>query len=149
MYELLARQHGIQWRSREYDHTQWGSGDLPNRCLSSATACLYGICEAAILAAGYAPAIGFIHTGKPVLCVRYRDLFKLRSWFRSPFGSPPKRSRNRNGLFGLHVETPSGDATAEKDHSDDRRGSGSRGLVSAEGASGIGATSNPQQGRDR
>lgn len=78
MYELLARQHGIQWRSREYDHTQWGSGDLPNRCLSSATACLYGICEAAILAAGYAPAIGFIHTGKPQSFVYdIGDLFKF------------------------------------------------------------------------
>ncbi|MDE9528415.1 subtype I-E CRISPR-associated endonuclease Cas1, partial [Xenorhabdus bovienii] len=28
--------------------------------------CLYGITEAAILAAGYAPAIGFLHTGKPL-----------------------------------------------------------------------------------
>jgi CRISPR-associated protein Cas1 len=27
---------------------------------------LYGITEAAVLAAGYAPAIGFIHTGKPL-----------------------------------------------------------------------------------
>ena len=80
MYELLARQHGIQWRSRDYDHTQWGSGDLPNRCLSSATACLYGICEAAILAAGYAPAIGFIHTGKPQSFVYdIGDLFKFET----------------------------------------------------------------------
>jgi CRISPR-associated protein Cas1 len=39
---------------------------LPNQCLSAATACLYGITEAAVLAAGYAPAIGFIHTGKPL-----------------------------------------------------------------------------------
>jgi CRISPR-associated protein Cas1 len=36
-----------------------------NRCLSAATAALYGITEAAVLAAGYAPAIGFLHTGKP------------------------------------------------------------------------------------
>ena len=56
MYELLAKQFGVVWRHRNYDHTQWGSGDLPNRCLSSATACLYGITEAAVLAAGYAPA---------------------------------------------------------------------------------------------
>ena len=36
-----------------------------NRCLSAATAALYGVTEAAVLAAGYAPAIGFLHTGKP------------------------------------------------------------------------------------
>ncbi|MDR4482191.1 MAG: hypothetical protein R3B95_02880 [Nitrospirales bacterium] len=44
----------------------WGQGDIANRCPSSATACLYGVAEAAVLAAGYAPAIGFIHTGKPL-----------------------------------------------------------------------------------
>src|SRR5690606_29390467 len=46
--------------------------------LSSATACLYGITEAAVLAAGYAPAIGFIHTGKPLSFVYdIADLFKF------------------------------------------------------------------------
>ena len=64
-YQALASQAGVVWRRRDYDATQWGSGDVPNRCLSAATACLYGITEAAILAAGYAPAVGFIHTGKP------------------------------------------------------------------------------------
>ena len=77
-YELLAKQYGVPWNSRRYDHTQWGSGDLANRCLSSATACLYGITEAAILAAGYAPAIGFIHTGKPQSFVYdIADIFKF------------------------------------------------------------------------
>lgn len=78
MYELLARQYRVPWKVRNYDHTQWGSGDLANRCLSAANACLYGICEAAILAAGYAPAIGFIHSGKPQSFVyNIGDLFKF------------------------------------------------------------------------
>jgi CRISPR-associated protein Cas1 len=80
MYELLARQYKVPWKNRNYDHTEWGSGDVPNRCLSSATACLYGICEAAILAAGYAPAIGFIHTGKPQSFVYdIADIFKFET----------------------------------------------------------------------
>jgi CRISPR-associated protein Cas1 len=80
MYELLARQYGVSWKARNYDHDEWGSGDMPNRCLSSATACLYGICEAAILAAGYAPAIGFIHTGKPQSFVYdIADIFKFET----------------------------------------------------------------------
>lgn len=65
MYKQLARKFGVIWEGRQYDAEVWESGDLANRCLSAATACLYGISEAAILAAGYAPAIGFIHTGKP------------------------------------------------------------------------------------
>lgn len=64
-YRQLARKYGVEWTHREYDAATWESGDIPNRCLSAATACLYGITEAAVLAAGYAPAIGFIHTGKP------------------------------------------------------------------------------------
>ena len=80
MYELFARQYKVNWKRRNYDHTEWGSGDIPNRCLSSATACLYGISEAAILAAGYAPAIGFIHTGKPQSFVYdIADIFKFET----------------------------------------------------------------------
>lgn len=64
-YKRLAQQHKVPWTGRRYDPDQWDKADIANRCLSAATACLYGICEAAILAAGYAPAIGFLHTGKP------------------------------------------------------------------------------------
>jgi CRISPR-associated protein Cas1 len=80
MYEMFARQYKVPWKNRNYDHTKWSSGDIPNRCLSSATACLYGICEAAILAAGYAPAVGFIHTGKPQSFVYdIADIFKFET----------------------------------------------------------------------
>lgn len=78
LYKLLARQYKVEWKGRKYDPRQWGSGDTANRCLSSATACLYGVTEAAVLAAGYAPAIGFIHTGKPLSFVYdIADLFKF------------------------------------------------------------------------
>ncbi len=54
--------------------------DLPNRCLSSATACLHGLAEAAVLAAGYAPAIGFLHTGKARSFVHdIADLWKTQT----------------------------------------------------------------------
>jgi CRISP-associated protein Cas1 len=80
MYELLAKQYRVDWKQRNYDHTTWESGDIPNRCLSAATACLYGVCEAAILAAGYAPAVGFIHTGKPQSFVYdIADIFKFET----------------------------------------------------------------------
>jgi CRISPR-associated protein Cas1 len=64
-YRLLAQRHGVKWDGRNYDPQEWSSSDLVNRCLSAATAALYGVSEAAVLAAGYAPAIGFLHTGKP------------------------------------------------------------------------------------
>jgi CRISPR-associated protein Cas1 len=79
-YQMLAQRHGVNWKGRNYDPTDWDTSDLPNLCLSAATACLYGICEAAVLAAGYAPAVGFIHTGKPLSFVYdIADLFKFDS----------------------------------------------------------------------
>jgi len=78
MYKLLANQYKVPWNGRIYDPKNFSKGDIANRCLSAATHCLYGICEAAILAAGYAPAIGFLHTGKPKSFVYdVADLFKF------------------------------------------------------------------------
>lgn len=77
-YKMLAKHHGIPWHGRNYDVADWDKGDLINRCLSAATACLYGVTEAAILAAGYAPAIGFLHSGKPLSFVYdIADLIKF------------------------------------------------------------------------
>lgn len=73
-YKLLAQQYKVNWHARNYDRNQWDAADIPNRCLSAATACLYGITEAAVLAAGY------IHTGKPLSFVYdIADLFKFET----------------------------------------------------------------------
>lgn len=80
MCEALARQYRVTWQRRNYDPDHWDVSDLPNRCLSVATSCLYGITEAAVLAAGYAPAVGFLHTGKPLSFVYdIADLVKFET----------------------------------------------------------------------
>lgn len=79
-YQLMAKQYGVEWHGRKYDPKDWEAGDTINQCLSAATACLYGVTEAAVLAAGYAPAIGFIHSGKPLAFVYdIADLFKFET----------------------------------------------------------------------
>jgi CRISPR-associated protein Cas1 len=80
IYQGLARQFGVEWKRRKYDPGDFDHSDIPNRCLSAATSCLYGITEAAVLAAGYAPAIGFLHTGKPLSFVYdIADIFKFET----------------------------------------------------------------------
>jgi len=80
MYKRIAAKYGVEWKARNYDTHDWDKGDLPNRCLSAATACLYGVTEAAVLAAGYAPAVGFIHTGKPLSFVYdVADVYKFET----------------------------------------------------------------------
>jgi len=79
-YQLLAKKYGIEWHGRRYDPKNWEKGDKVNQCLSAATSCLYGVSEAAILAAGYAPAIGFLHSGKPLSFVYdIADLIKFET----------------------------------------------------------------------
>ncbi len=79
-YQLLAQKFGVNWSGRDYNPENWDVSDLPNRCLSSATAALYGVTEAAVLAAGYAPAVGFIHTGKPLSFVYdIADIYKFET----------------------------------------------------------------------
>lgn len=99
LYELLARQHGIRWNRRAYDLGDWDAGDIPNRALSAATACLYGITEAAVLAAGYAPAIGFLHTGKPQSFVYdIADVFKFETVVPAAFAVAAKAAKGRLDL---------------------------------------------------
>lgn len=97
-YQLLAQKFGVKWSGRRYDPEDWDVSDLPNRCLSSATAALYGVTEAAVLAAGYAPAIGFIHTGKPLSFVYdIADIYKFETVvpaaFRVAASSPDNPER--------------------------------------------------------
>jgi CRISPR-associated protein Cas1 len=77
-YQMMAKQYGVPWQGRRYDPKEWDKADVANQCLSAATACLYGVTEAAVLAAGYAPAVGFVHSGKPLSFVYdIADLFKF------------------------------------------------------------------------
>ncbi len=93
-YELFAAQYGVQWKRRSYDQGDWDSADVPNRCLSAATACLHGLSEAAVLAAGYAPAIGFLHRGRPRSFVYdIADLWKTETVVPEAFRIAARASR--------------------------------------------------------
>lgn len=98
MYQAFAKQYGVKWDSRKYNPYAWDLSDVPNKCLSSATSCLHGITEAAVLAAGYSPAIGFIHTGKARSFVYdIADLFKFETVvplaFKIAGQNPPQPDR--------------------------------------------------------
>lgn len=105
-YKVLAARHGVIWDGRNYDPQNWGSANLINRCLSAATASLYGITEGAILAAGYAPAIGFLHSGKPQSFVYdIADLFKFETVVPEAFRVASAAQSGRM-LDGKRIENP-------------------------------------------
>jgi CRISPR-associated protein Cas1 len=102
MYKRLARKYGVEWKARNYDVDEWDAGDIPNRCLSAATACLYGVTEAAVLAAGYAPAVGFIHTGKPLSFVYdVADVYKFETVVPAAFRIAARPGHNPEQLVRL------------------------------------------------
>jgi CRISPR-associated protein Cas1 len=97
-YERESERSGVPWHGRDYDQDRWDYGDPANRALSAANACLYGLCHAAIVSAGYSPAIGFIHTGKMLSFVYdVADLYKTELTvplaFRVAAGGPAEVER--------------------------------------------------------
>ena len=85
-YARAARDTGVPWSGRSYRRDKWGSADPVNRALSTANSCLYGICHAAVVTAGFSPALGFIHTGKMLSFVfDVADLYKTEVMFPAAF----------------------------------------------------------------
>lgn len=78
IYIEMAKAFGVPWKGRQYDPKAWNKGSDINRAISAANACLYGLTESAVLVAGYSPAVGFLHSGRPLSFVYdIADLFKF------------------------------------------------------------------------
>lgn len=87
-YRQAAKRTGVTWERRSYKRDNWNAADPVNRALSAANACLYGLCHAGILSAGYSSALGFIHTGKQLSFVYdIADLYKLDYTIPVAFGT--------------------------------------------------------------
>jgi CRISP-associated protein Cas1 len=87
-YASASHDYDIVWQGRSYARSDWNMSDPVNRALSAANSCLYGVCHAAILSAGYSPALGFIHTGKQLSFVYdVGDLYKVELTIPAAFAA--------------------------------------------------------------
>ncbi len=78
-YAQASRASGVPWAGRNYERAAWDKADPINRALSAGFACIYGVCHAGIISAGYSPALGFVHTGKQLSFVYdMADLYKTQ-----------------------------------------------------------------------
>ncbi len=94
-YFRASRDTGVPWKGRNYDRRDWKNADPINKALSVANSCLYGISHAAIVAAGYSPAIGFVHTGKQLSFVYdVADLYKTELTIPVAFQTVAEVDRN-------------------------------------------------------
>lgn len=95
-YARASRETGVRWSGRSYDRGSWSAADPVNRALSTANACLYGVCHAAIVAAGYAPGLGFVHTGKSLSFV-----YDVADFYKVDLGVPVAFAAVRGGEADL------------------------------------------------
>jgi len=63
LYAQLGLEHGVTWKGRNYDRSNWDVSDPINRALSSANASLYALVAAVVCSLGYLPSLGFVHDG--------------------------------------------------------------------------------------
>lgn len=92
-YARMSLETGVAWSGRSYKRDNWKSADPVNRALSAANSCLYGVCHAAVVAAGYSPALGFIHTGKQLSFVYdVADLYKVEMTVPAAFRASADRT---------------------------------------------------------
>lgn len=85
-YKLLAKKYGVSWKGRSYNRNNWNASDPLNIALSAANACLYSLCQAAIISLGYSPGLGFIHTGKQTSFVYdIADIYKTQTTIPAAF----------------------------------------------------------------
>ena len=63
VYRHYSKLWDVPWSGREYDINDYDSGTDVNKALTSANACLYGVCHGVIAALGLSPGLGFIHNG--------------------------------------------------------------------------------------
>lgn len=62
-YRDAAGQWSVDWGRRDYNVADFSGSDAINQALSAATACLYGVVHAVVVALGCAPGLGIVHTG--------------------------------------------------------------------------------------
>jgi CRISPR-associated protein Cas1 len=110
-YACASRETGVPWQGRNYKRDSWNASDPVNRALSAGNSCLYGLCHAAILASGYSPALGFVHTGKALSFVYdVADLYKAETTIPLAFeiarqGAGDLESRVRRNLRDRFFES--------------------------------------------
>lgn len=77
LYAEMGLQHGVTWKGRNYDKSNWDMADGINKALSATNASLYALCAAVCCSLGYLPSLGFVHdSGTLPFIYDVADLYK-------------------------------------------------------------------------
>ena len=77
LYASKAEEYGVPWNGRRYIPGKMEVSDKVNRYLTHANSLLYAVITSSVIAHGYDPRIGFIHSGSPLPFIYdLSDLYK-------------------------------------------------------------------------
>ena len=77
LYASKAEEYGVPWNGRRYIPGKIEVSDKVNRYLTHANSLLYAVITSSVIAHGYDPRIGFIHSGSPLPFIYdLSDLYK-------------------------------------------------------------------------
>lgn len=77
IYAEESERTGVEWGKRSYNPEVFEDSDAVNQALTAANAALYGITHAVIVALGFIPSLGIVHTGTDrSLVYDIADLYK-------------------------------------------------------------------------
>jgi CRISPR-associated protein Cas1 len=77
LYAEFGLRHGVTWKGRSYNPSNWDMADGINKALSAANASLYALCAAVVCSLGYLPSLGFVHdSGTLPFIYDVADLYK-------------------------------------------------------------------------
>jgi CRISP-associated protein Cas1 len=85
-YEHLGVSHGVTWKGRDYNPSNWHLADNINRALSTSTASLYALTAAVCCSMGFIPQLGFVHqAGTLPFIYDAADLYKHETAWPAAF----------------------------------------------------------------
>jgi CRISPR-associated protein Cas1 len=108
-YAELGQQHGVTWKGRDYDKSNWNLADGINRALSAANASLYAVCAAVCCSLGYLPSLGFVHDGGTLPFIYdvadlYKEITSMPAAFQAIRQNPDDKGELTRQLLKERIE---------------------------------------------
>ncbi len=98
-YRDESERTGVPWHGRKYIPGQHDMSDAPNKGITSAAQCLYGVAHTVTVALGCSPGLGFVHSGHDRgFVMDIADLYKVEIGIPVAFDAAAQGDEDVDGV---------------------------------------------------
>ncbi|MFY7069272.1 type I-E CRISPR-associated endonuclease Cas1e [Nocardiopsis changdeensis] len=98
-YRKEAERTGVTWRGRHYVPGDHDRSDTPNKAITSAAQCFYGMAHSVTAALGCSPGLGFVHSGhERGFVMDIADLYKVEIGIPVAFDAAAQGDEDVDGV---------------------------------------------------